>query len=140
MTRVEKMIMEFCPNGVHYMELREVTHYSKRRISTLLINENNYISVENLLQNKQGKIRASTVPKSKNIIGFERGDILIGNIRPYLRKIWLADCNGGTNGDVLTIQINNKKQLESKFLYYVLSSEQFFLYDIQNSKGAKMPR
>ena len=27
-----------------------------------------------------------------------------------------------------------------EFLYYVLSSDQFFLYDMQNAKGAKMPR
>lgn len=27
-----------------------------------------------------------------------------------------------------------------KYLYYVLSSESFFIYDVQNSKGAKMPR
>lgn len=134
------MIKELCPNGVHYVELNEIAHYSKTRINVSLINENNYIGVENLLQNKQGKISASTIPKSKNVIGFECGDILIGNIRPYLRKIWFADCNGGTNGDVLTIQINNRKKLEPKFLYYLLSSEQFFLYDIQNSKGAKMPR
>jgi type I restriction enzyme S subunit len=65
---------------------------------------------------------------------------LIGNIRPYLRKIWLADCDGGTNGDVLAVQLNNKIEYEPQFLYYVLSSEQFFLYDIQNSQGAKMPR
>ncbi|MFR0968318.1 MAG: restriction endonuclease subunit S [Coprococcus sp.] len=27
-----------------------------------------------------------------------------------------------------------------EFLYYVLSSDQFFSYDVQNSHGAKMPR
>ncbi len=25
-------------------------------------------------------------------------------------------------------------------MYYILSSDQFFAYDVQNSKGAKMPR
>lgn len=131
MMKIKKLIAEFCPNGIYYVQLSEVTHYAKTRINILLIDENNYISVENLLQNKQGKINASIVPQNGNVIGFECGDILIGNIRPYLRKIWLADCNGGTNGDVLTIQINNKEQLMPKFLYYVLSSEQFFAYIIQ---------
>ena len=65
---------------------------------------------------------------------------MIGNIRPYLRKVWLADCEGGTNGDVLTVQIEDTEKVLPQFLYYVLSSEKFFLYDIQNSKGAKMPR
>ena len=57
-----------------------------------------------------------------------------------MKKIWLADCSGGTNGDVLTVQINDISKLLPKFLYYVLSSDQFFMYDMQNSKGAKMPR
>ncbi len=57
-----------------------------------------------------------------------------------MRKIWLADCSGGTNGDVLTIQITHKEKLMPRFLYYILSSENFFHYATQNSKGAKMPR
>ena len=65
---------------------------------------------------------------------------MIGNIRPYLKKIWLADCIGGTSGDVLAIQINDRTQITPKFLYYIMSSENFFLYDVQNSRGAKMPR
>ncbi len=104
------------------------------------MSEQSYVGVENLLQNKQGKTIASSVPANGAVIAFEAGDILIGNIRPYLRKIWLADCDGGTNGDVLAVQIEDKGTLIPKFLYYVLSSEDFFLYDIQNSKGAKMPR
>ena len=64
---------------------------------------------------------------------------MIGNIRPYLRKIWLSDCIGGTNGDVLVLQIRYKNILP-KYLYQTLSSESFFIYNIQTSKGAKMPR
>lgn len=104
------------------------------------MSEQSYVGVENLLQNKQGKTIASSVPANGAVIAFEAGDILIGNIRPYLRKIWLADCDGGTNGDVLAVQIEDKGTLIPKFLYYVLSSGDFFLYDIQNSEGAKMPR
>ena len=140
MTELEKMIAQLCTNGVEYRQLNAVAHYSKMRIDFLQVNKDTYVGVENLLQNKQGKIAATSFPKSGTVIAFEKGDILIGNIRPYLRKIWLADCNGGTNGDVLAIQINDRSTLSPKFLYYVLSSEDFFLYDIQNSKGAKMPR
>lgn len=66
-------------------------------------------------------------------------DILIGNIRPYLRKIWFADNEGGTNGDVLAIQTTSDN-IFPKFLFILLSSERFFHYDTQYSKGAKMPR
>ncbi len=67
-------------------------------------------------------------------------DILIGNIRPYLKKIWFANNDGGTNGDVLDIRVNDYSVLYPRYLYYVLSSDKFFNYDMQNAKGAKMPR
>lgn len=140
MSKLEELIRELCPDGVEYVPLSEVAHYSKSRIHASEVDESTYVGVENLLQNKQGKSIANSVPTSGTVIAFNCGDILIGNIRPYLKKIWLADCNGGTNGDVLTIRINEQEKLNSKFLYYVLSSDQFFLYDVQNSKGAKMPR
>ena len=140
MSRLEELIQELCPDGVKFYPLGQVAHYSKRRIDASQVDNTTYVSVENLLQNKQGKTTASFVPETGAVIAFDEGDILIGNIRPYLRKIWLADCCGGTNGDVLAIQIKDKATLTPKFLYYILSSEDFFRYDIQNSKGAKMPR
>ena len=140
MSRLEELIRELCPDGVRFCQLGEVAHYAKERMDASCVDENNYVGVENLLQNKMGKTVASSVPEGGAVIAFHPGNILIGNIRPYLRKIWLADCDGGTNGDVLTIQIDDVTTLMPKYLYYVLSSEQFFIYDIQNCKGAKMPR
>ncbi len=140
MTKLEQLIEQLCPNGVEHKSLGEIAEYSKARIPITNITVDEYIGVENLLQNKTGRTTAASLPNTDVVIAFERDDILIGNIRPYLRKIWLADCNGGTNGDVLTIHINDKTIVIPQFLYYVLSSEKFFFYDIQNSKGAKMPR
>ena len=141
MTKLEQLIEQLCPDGVEYKALGEIAEYSKTRIPISTITVDDYIGVENLLQNKAGRTTASSLPANTDVaIAFECDDILIGNIRPYLRKIWLADCNGGTNGDVLAIHINDKAVVMPRFLYYVLSSEKFFFYDIQNSKGAKMPR
>ena len=81
-----------------------------------------------------------TLPEVDFVISFYPEDILIGNIRPYLKKAWLADCNGGTNGDVLTIRIVDKMYVSPQYLFYILSSEQFFMYDMKYAKGAKMPR
>ena len=140
MSKLDELMQELCPNGVEYFPLGEIAQYAKIRIDAADVDETSYVGVENLLQNKQGKTNATYVPKDGAVIAFKSGDILIGNIRPYLRKIWLANCDGGTNGDVLAIQIKNRNQIIPDFLYYVLSSEQFFLYDTQNAKGAKMPR
>ena len=140
MTKIDELIRELCPDGVQVFRLEEIAHYAKIRIDCKTINEDNYVGVENLLQNKAGKTKATSVPTTGMVIAYQKNDILIGNIRPYLRKVWLADCEGGTNGDVLTVQIEDTEKVLPQFLYYVLSSEKFFLYDIQNSKGAKMPR
>ena len=140
MSKLDELIRELCPDGVQVFRLEEIAHYAKTRIDCKTINEDNYVGVENLLQNKAGKTKATSVPTTGVVIAYQKNDILIGNIRPYLRKVWLADCEGGTNGDVLTVQIEDTKNVLPRFLYYVLSSEKFFLYDIQNSKGAKMPR
>lgn len=125
---------------VEWKTLSEVSKYSKDRISFEYLNEKNYIGVENLLKNRLGKIDSSNVPIEGNSIKFNIGDILIGNIRPYLRKIWRADVEGGTNGDVLAIRIKDKNKISSEFLYQLLSDEKFFDYNIKYSKGAKMPR
>lgn len=119
--------------------LQDVAQYSKARISSSEVDETNYVGVDNLLQNKKGKVNSNHVPTSGNLTEFQSGDILIGNIRPYLQKIWLSDKTGGTNGDVLDIR-PNQKLVTPPFLYQVLASDRFFNYDMQNSKGAKMPR
>ena len=140
MSKLEKLIQQLCPDGVEFKQLGEIASYSSERIGAEYVTADTYVGVDNLLPNKEGKTTSSYVPASGNLIKFLHGDILIGNIRPYLKKIWLATCSGGTNGDVLTIHPNNLEEINSKFLYYVLSSDTFFLYDTQNAKGAKMPR
>lgn len=127
---------------VEWVKLGEVCIYAKERIGADLMNENNYVSVENLLPNQRGKEKASNVPKEGNCIKFEPNDVLIGNIRPYLHKIWYADCVGGTNGDVLCVRIKDdaKNVIIPRYLYCILSSHSFFEYDNSYSKGAKMPR
>jgi hypothetical protein len=95
--------------------------------------------VDNLLQDKQGKTISTHVPEEGKLTEFQSGDILVGNIRPYLRKIWLSDVNGGTNGDVLDIR-PNQYLIYPPYLYQILSNDKFFDYEMQSSKGAKMPR
>ncbi|MBQ9873301.1 MAG: restriction endonuclease subunit S, partial [Thermoguttaceae bacterium] len=139
MNAIEKMVAELCPEGVELFKLSEIAHYSKTRVDASTLNENNYVGVENLLQNKRGKTKASSIP-SIRVAGFQKGDVLIGNIRPYLRKIWLADIDGGASGDVLTICINNRNLVFPQYLYTILASEKFFVYNNQRARGGTMPR
>ena len=140
MSELKRLMDTLCPDGVEYKELREIAEYSKNRVSMTELNAGNYVGVDNLLPNEGGKKDAVYIPEEGRAIQFVEGDILIGNIRPYLRKIWLAEYAGGTNGDVLPIHITRPDKILPKYLYYILSSHDFWYYDVQHSKGAKMPR
>lgn len=130
------------PKGWEVKKLGEVTHYSSSRVSASSLNPSNYVGVDNLLKDKQGKIDASFYPTDGNVTAYREGDTLLGNIRPYLKKIWFANYDGGASGDVLVIQVNDeiKPQIHQFFIFYTLSLDTFFDFDMLHSKGAKMPR
>ena len=122
------------------VKLGAMARYSKARIEATKLTSENYVGVDNLLQDRNGKTVATYLPEQGSFTGYDQDDILIGNIRPYLKKIWYANQSGGTNGDVLVIQNLFPSCLESQYLYYVLSDDRFFSYDMQYAKGSKMPR
>lgn len=140
MNKIDKLLEELCPEGVEYKPLGEIADYPNKRISIKEIDC--YVGVENLLKDKQGVCKSGVKPDSENAILFIPNDILIGNIRPYLKKIWLADTTGGTNGDVVLVRVNPKydRKVNRRFLFFILSSDSFFLYDNNHAKGGKMPR
>ncbi|ENV9251421.1 restriction endonuclease subunit S [Neisseria gonorrhoeae] len=125
--------------NVVWKTLGEVAEYSKNRICSDKLNEHNYVGVDNLLQNREGKKLSGYVPSEGKMTEYIVNDILIGNIRPYLKKIWQADCTGGTNGDVLVIRVTDEK-VNPKYLYQVLADDKFFAFNMKHAKGAKMPR
>jgi len=124
---------------VVWKTLGEIAEYSKNRICSDKLNEHNYVGVDNLLQNREGKKLSGYVPSEGKMTEYIINDILIGNIRPYLKKIWQADCTGGTNGDVLVIRVTDEK-VNPKYLYQVLADDKFFAFNMKHAKGAKMPR
>ena len=125
-----------------YKKLGEVCQYSTRRFDVNKLSKDNYVGVDNLLKNYCGKVPASSLDKIMSAVAYNPHDVLIGNIRPYLKKIWLADSIGGASGDVLVLQIKNtyKGSIYPRFLYYTLANDYFFNYNYQHSKGVKMPR
>lgn len=131
-------------NGVEveWKKIKEICFYPKERLSYKELTANSYVGVDNLLPNRGGKTNTNYLPTSGNMIQFLTGDVLIGNIRPYLKKIWKADLNGGTNGDVIVIRIIEDfvHLLTPEYLYYLLSLDNFFEYDMRFAKGGKMPR
>lgn len=119
-------------------KLGEVCYYATDKIDANGLDCHSYISTENMLNKKKGVTDASSIPDNVRVTKYVEGDVLFSNIRPYFKKIWFADRNGGCSNDVLCIQAVNK-EIES-FVYYTLRQDDFFDYVMLGSKGCKMPR
>lgn len=121
------------------IRLKNACKYSDKRIESATLNSTNYIGVDNLLQNMEGKINSSFVPSSGTSTEYKTGDVLLSNIRPYLKKIWFADKGGGSSNDVLVLQ-SNAENVNPKYIYYTLKQDKYFHYVMEKPKGVKMPR
>ena len=128
MESIEQMIKRLCPKGVEWKKISEIAYYPKVRINTETLSVDTYVGVESLIKDRGGKTSSSSLPEGV-AIEFLPQDILIGNIRPYLKKIWLSDCQGGTNGDVICIRVLDSKEVIPKYLYHNLASDKFFDYE-----------
>ena len=113
-------------------------NFSTTRVNSSELNEDNYVSTENMLQDYQGVMEAKSVPEDVNVISFSCGDILISNIRPYLKKVWKATFNGGCSSDVFVLKANDN--IESDYLHYVIANDKFINFVMSGAKGVKMPR
>lgn len=120
-----------------FVHLKDVAEFQKKRISSDLLNNNNYISTENILQNFEGIQYSSSIPTNTNVIEYQKGDILLSNIRPYLKKVWFSDRKGGCSADVFVLRGD---KCDQHFLYYVIASDRFINYVMSGVKGVKMPR
>ena len=121
------------------MKLSEIADYVSEKISSSKISLEDYVTTDSLLQNKAGRTEAMNLPPSPcSLTKFEPGDVLIANIRPYLKKIWFADCCGACSNDVLCLRA--KDGHSPQFLFAVLLQDAFFNYVMKGAKGSKMPR
>lgn len=69
---------------------------------------------------------------------FEKGDILYGSRRTYLRKVAVAEFDGITANTTYVMKAN-KELIEPALLPFILLSESFAQHSIQNSKGSTNP-
>lgn len=97
-----------------------------------------YISTENLLPDFGGVSRASKLPATGTFKKYRYGDILLANIRPYLRKAWLATFGGAASNDVIIIRPS--LSVNSLFIMNNIRSDRFISYVMEGAKGVKMPR
>lgn len=121
------------------MKLSEIAILVEDKISSNSISLGDYVTTDSLLPNKEGKTIATNLPPvACSLTHYQKGDVLVANIRPYLKKVWLADKEGGCSSDVLVFRV--REGYKNSFLYAVLLQDRFFDYARRGAKGSKMPR
>ncbi|EHF3469798.1 restriction endonuclease subunit S [Proteus mirabilis] len=126
------------PKGWNNGCISDVAHYRTKRINTSELTLTNYISTENMLVDRKGIQKATALPTVNSVPAYTSGTILISNIRPYFKKIWLAKGDGGYSNDVLGFEV--KDQGTEEYLFNLMYQDSFFDFMMATSKGSKMPR
>ncbi|MFT8396125.1 hypothetical protein [Propionibacterium sp.] len=88
MNRIDDLIAELCPSGVRYAALSAIANYSTTRVDASELDETSFVGVDNLVADKGGRVDASYLPNTTRLTAYLPGDTLLGNIRPYLKKVW----------------------------------------------------
>lgn len=118
-------------------------HWEVRRLKYLLrqiavpSSSLNKIGLENI-ESGTGKFIKTNSEYEGNGNQFEKGDILYGKLRPYLKKVFLAEESGNAVGDFFVFRPNDI--VEGKYMQLVLLSQTLTNEINSSTYGAKMPR
>ncbi|NUE29839.1 restriction endonuclease subunit S [Escherichia coli] len=126
------------PEGWILGPLSDIAIFANEKVDISSLTSETYISTENMLENRAGISTASSLPSVNSVPGFRSGHVLISNIRPYFKKIWLARFKGGRSADVLAFEARDSVTVE--YIYNLLYQDSFFDFMMLTSKGVKMPR
>ena len=120
--------------------LEDVAPFVTERTTINDIQITDYVTTDNMLKDKRGiETYSDAPPQTLAATKFSAGDVLVSNIRPYLKKIWLADRAGGCSTNVLVFRTQDESILIPEYLFAVLSDDAFFDFAMATSKGFKMP-
>lgn len=125
-------------NGQDYpkWETHRLSDYAEYVSSTACCEAPCYLGTEDMISNFGGV----NIKKSQgNYSGYRFGknDIILGNIRPYLKKCWISDRQGICSTDLLVM---NVKGIYPEILFMKMCTDEFVIYNMKGAKGTKMPR
>ncbi|WP_419617537.1 restriction endonuclease subunit S, partial [Thiolapillus sp.] len=121
-----------------FIPLEAIAPLVNDRVQLKDISNVNYVSTENILQDFGGVAVANKLPTVNSVSSFQAGDVLLANIRPYLKKVWAANFSGGASNDVLVFRPRNSQGCQ--YVAHILKNNRFIDYVMAGAKGVKMPR
>src|SRR5262245_43605044 len=127
------------PSGWIKTTLSEVISESKTKAAPSTFADAPYIGLEHI-EGGNNRIHsvgtATDVKSTKNV--FQRGDVLYGKLRPYLKKVCRPDFDGVCSTDILVFP--ESSDFDNGYLLYFLSQQSTADYATQNSNGINLPR
>ena len=97
-----------------------------------------YVSNEDIAS-WTGKLLKEPKPEEAvDVRRFKVGDVLFNKLRPYLAKVYRAEFDGLSSGELLCLRPN--KAVSPRYLFYYLSSYQLIERVNAATFGTKMPR
>lgn len=118
--------------------LADICSYSKDKIEISKLSLDTYYSTENMLPEKSGAVKATSLPTTSQTTACHKGDTLISNIRPYFKKIVYCEDDCGCSTDVLCFKSVHPRY--TAYLFSTLYANSFFDFMVAGAKGTKMPR
>jgi type I restriction enzyme S subunit len=98
-----------------------------------------YIGLEHI---EPKSLRINGIGSSNDISSlksfFYPQDVLYGKLRPYFQKVYSPDFKGVCSTDIFVIKA--KKGVNSKYLFYLLATDEFTALANLGSTGTRMPR
>jgi type I restriction enzyme S subunit len=70
---------------------------------------------------------------------FSPGEVVYGYLRPYLNKVWIADCDGVCSVDQYVIQPNSEL-VDTNYLVHFMRSQTFLNQAIELTHNLMLPR
>ena len=118
------------------MILADIAEYVTDKISSNDVSLNNYVTTDSYYKIREAEnVRRICLQCLVPLFIFSLRIVLIANIRPYLKKIWFADIEGGCSSDVLVFRA--KEGHFPNFLYATLMQDAFYDYVMKGVKGSK---
>ena len=146
MSQLEKLLYEFCPNGVEYISISEcVKNIRNIKWSQKEICQYRYIdltSVDRELHQiiDTQIINANNAPsRAQQIV--QAGDVLFGTTRPTLKRYCFIDnkYNGQICSTGFCVLRADESVVLQKWIYYNIASSAFFDHVEKFQKGASYP-
>lgn len=95
-----------------------------------------YFALENIISDSGKYMDSDAEYSTKGATVCKEGDICFGKLRPYLRKYYFVTQNTTCSTEFAVFREKNP----TKYMYYIIQSEEFLQLCNAFSEGTKMPR